>query len=244
MERVRLTDFSRTKGRQFSQHVCDCVVFARGVGWLDEFDRSKARCDYDYPAAMLRNAVIRAVHHPLLWVLSEMETFFGENGHEVIENFVTLEFGDILHAHDIGFRLPDEPAEVPEQSPFRVTVVLEPLRIFRKRLARCTSDEDARVTLWVLTGQVAASELGYAFLVKYHSSVVVFIWESTHIVYVVTGRYFHTCVQEPASQPTGSTKKVDCCCGYFRRFSHLLLISIVKYPISIKILKLTSTETI
>ena len=41
-----------------------------------------------------------------------METFVGENGQEIVENLVTLEFGDIFHAHDIGLQLRCEPQHV------------------------------------------------------------------------------------------------------------------------------------
>src|SRR5712664_2411494 len=113
MERVGDTHFARMQWRKLPQDICDFTVFVRAMRRWDQFDRPEARRDYDEPTAMLRNAVIGTIDHPFLGVIGEMETFIGENRQEVTENLVTLEFGYVLHAHDVGFRLSDETAEVP-----------------------------------------------------------------------------------------------------------------------------------
>src|SRR6266850_2804927 len=137
-----------------------------------------------------------------------------------MENLVTLEFGDVLHAHDVGFQLSDETAKVPEQGPLRITVVLEPLRVFRKRLAGRASDENARMTFRVVSGKIASRDFGYAFVVEYHSRVIVLVRKATHLIGVVTRDHVHARVQEAASQPTCSAKEVDRRCDYFRKLSH------------------------
>jgi hypothetical protein len=222
MEGVSFTHLACTKRRKCSQDISDFSIFTGPVRWRDEFDRPEARRDYDESAAMLRNSVIGTVDYPSLGVIGEMETFIGENRQEVMEDFVTLQFGDVLHAHNIGFQLSDESAEISEQGPLWVTVVLEPLGVFRKCLAGRAPDEDARMTFWVLTSQVAASEFGDALVVEFHSGVVVFVWKSAHLIDVVTGGNIHARVQEAAGQPTRSAKDVDCCCGYSRGIGHLV----------------------
>jgi len=79
---------------------------------------------------MLREAVIGTKNQSFLGILGKMEAFVGENGQEVVENWMTLEFGNILHAHDIWLQISDEPTEISEQRPLRVVVILKPLRIF------------------------------------------------------------------------------------------------------------------
>jgi len=228
MEGVSRTLLASTKRRKLSQDICDFAVFIGAVRWRDEFDRSQARCDYDEPATTLRNTIIGTIDHPFLGVVSEMETFVGENGQEIVEDLVTLEFGDIFHTHDIGLQLSDEAAEVPEQGPFRVTVVLDSLGIFRKRLAGCAPDENARMTFRVVTDQVACRECSYAFVVKSCSRIIVFIGKSAHAIDVVTSSNFHACVQEAASQTACSAKEVDRCRAYFPRFWHFSIISILR----------------
>lgn len=79
---------------------------------------------------MLRDPVILALDDPLLGIVSEMETFVSKNRQEITEDLVTLEFWDVFHAHDIRFHLSDEPAEILEQGPFGVSLILKPLRVF------------------------------------------------------------------------------------------------------------------
>ncbi|SRR6266481_3330329 len=227
MELVGCTHLARAKWWERSQDVRDFAIFVRAMRRRDQFDWPEARCNYDETAPMLRNPITRAIDHPFLGVFGEMETFVGENGQEVVENLVALEFGYVLHTHDVGFQLSDETAEVPEQGPLRVTVVLEPLGIFRKRLAWCAPDENARMTFRIVTGQIASSDFGYAFVAKYYSRIIMLIWKAAHLIGVVTGGYVHARVQEAASQPTRSAKEVDRCCGWLRGFSHLLFISIM-----------------
>lgn len=195
MKGVSCAHLTRGKDGERSQDICDPPVLVRAMCRRDQFDRSKARCDYDEPAAMLRNTVILTVDHPFLRVVSEMETFVGENCQEVTEDFVALELGYVLHTHDVGLQLSDQTAEVSEQRPFRITEILEPLGIFRKRLAGCTPDKNLCVAFRVLTGQVASGEFGYAFFMKRRSRIVVFVRKPTHLIGVVTGDNVHARVQ-------------------------------------------------
>jgi len=99
----------------------------------------------------LRDAIVGAVDDPFLDVAGEMESFLGEKGHKIPEECVAPEFGDILHAHDIWLQLSNETAKVPEQGPFRTTVVREALGVFRERLTGCAPDENTRMTLREVT---------------------------------------------------------------------------------------------
>ena len=79
MERVTFTHLARSKWRERSQDIRDLAVFVRVMRWRDQFDRPEARCNYDEPAAMLRNTVIGTIDQPFPRVVGETEAFVGEN---------------------------------------------------------------------------------------------------------------------------------------------------------------------
>lgn len=199
MERVCLAHLARVKGWKLSQDICDLAILMRPVSWRDQFDRPEARCYQYEPTAILRYAIIGTKDHPLFWVLRKVKSFVGKNGQEVAEDFVTLKFGDILHTHDVGHQLSDETTEVLKQVPFRVAMVLESLRIFRKRLAGRAADQNARVAFWVVTRQVAGRECTYAFLMKFRSGIIMFKGESAHAVDVIADRNIQARIQKSAS---------------------------------------------
>src|SRR5882724_3196123 len=101
MEWVGCTHLARAKSWERSQDVRNFAVFIRAMCWRDQFDRPEARSHYDEPAAMLRNTITRTIDHPFLGIVGEMEALVDENRQEVTENLVTLEFGYVLHAHNV-----------------------------------------------------------------------------------------------------------------------------------------------
>src|SRR5690242_10432108 len=172
MERVAPGDFARAERRKPAQYICDAAPLPRAVRWLHEFNWAKAGRYYHKPTTILRDAIVLAEDHPFLRIFREMESFIGEHSQEVAEDLVTLDFGDVLDTYDVGFQLPHKTAEIPEQVPFRVAMILLPLRVFRERLARRTANENSGVTFGIVTGELATTDLGHALVVESHSGIV------------------------------------------------------------------------
>ena len=188
--------------------------------WRYELNRSQARSDYYEPPPVLRNSVVRTIDHPVLFVFGVMEILFFENRHEFFEYVVALEFRDVLHTDYVWLQLLDKTAKILEQRPFRIVIVIETLRVFRKRLTGRATDKDFHMPFGIMAGKVAGLEIGDAFGMEFCSGIVVFIRVLTHLINVVASNDIHTSIQEAACQPTRSTEEVNRCRGHFRRFWH------------------------
>src|SRR5437899_3067288 len=115
MERISSTDFSGPETWEPSQSVRHRTILLRPVRRGEESDRSEPRSDYDETPAMLGKAIILTIDNPLLGIIRKVETLVGKDAQEVVEDFMTLEFWDVLHADDIRLQLSHEPPEVLEQ---------------------------------------------------------------------------------------------------------------------------------
>lgn len=129
---------------------------------------------------------------------------------ELMEDAMSLQLRDVLHADDMRLQILDESSEMMEQAPLFIGGGVEALSIPREGLARRTSDQNTPAVMRVQGRQFFARDVGDALLLEGGWPVVVLVWVAALPSNIIAGNDMNTRIEEAASETAGSAEQVNC----------------------------------